>query len=198
MEGARSTPTTCASSAKGVFDASASSRSISSSCTESILTSTPMSSSVSSRTLRDEGKVREVGLSEVSVAQIEAAREIVPIVSVQNLYNIAQRDADEVVELLRTAPHRIHSVVSRWAAASCPPTGGPLAEIASANWRDGVADLVWRGSFAARRSCCPFPGRHRSRISKRTARAADIDLTDAEYQELTEARKAIRRWAMSG
>ncbi len=48
--------------------------------------------------LRDEGKVREVGLSEVSVEQIEAARRVVPMVSVQNLYNIAQRDADNVVD----------------------------------------------------------------------------------------------------
>jgi len=50
------------------------------------------------KALRDEGKVREVGLSEVSVAQIEAALEIVPIASVQNNYNIAHRAADDVVD----------------------------------------------------------------------------------------------------
>src|ERR1700686_546287 len=39
--------------------------------------------------LRDEGKVRPGGLPEVPAAEIEAARQVVPIVSVQNLYNLA-------------------------------------------------------------------------------------------------------------
>jgi pyridoxine 4-dehydrogenase len=41
--------------------------------------------------LRDEGKIRSAGLSEVSVAEIEAARRIVPIVTVQNRYNVVDR-----------------------------------------------------------------------------------------------------------
>lgn len=49
------------------------------------------------RELRDEGLVREVGLSEVSVEQIELARSIVPIVSVQNLYNVADRSSEDVL-----------------------------------------------------------------------------------------------------
>ncbi len=48
--------------------------------------------------LRDEGKVRHVGLSEVTVAQIEAARAVVPIVSVQNLYNLANRRSEAVLD----------------------------------------------------------------------------------------------------
>ncbi|HEY5025982.1 MAG TPA: aldo/keto reductase [Acidimicrobiales bacterium] len=48
--------------------------------------------------LRDEGKVHHVGLSEVTVAQIEAARAVVPIVSVQNLYNLANRRSEDVLE----------------------------------------------------------------------------------------------------
>jgi pyridoxine 4-dehydrogenase len=49
------------------------------------------------RTLRDEGKVRLVGLSEVSVDEIARARAVVPIASVQNKYNVADRDGDPVV-----------------------------------------------------------------------------------------------------
>lgn len=52
--------------------------------------------------LRDEGKVRHIGLSEVTVAQIEAAREVVPVVSVQNLYNLANRRSEQVVEHCET------------------------------------------------------------------------------------------------
>lgn len=48
--------------------------------------------------LRDEGKVRLVGLSEVAVEEIERAREVVPIASVQNQYNVANRTSDPVVD----------------------------------------------------------------------------------------------------
>lgn len=50
------------------------------------------------RQLRDEGKVRHVGLSEVSVAQVEQARAIVDVVSVQNLYNLTDRRYDDVID----------------------------------------------------------------------------------------------------
>ena len=61
--------------------------------------------------LRDEGKVRHVGLSEVTVAEIEAARRVVPIVSVQNLYNLADRRSEEVLEHCEERGHRLHPVV---------------------------------------------------------------------------------------
>ena len=47
--------------------------------------------------LQREGKIRHVGLSEVGVAAIERARRVVPIVSVQNKYNVADRAYDDVV-----------------------------------------------------------------------------------------------------
>lgn len=48
--------------------------------------------------LRDEGKVRHVGLSNVSVKQLEQARKIVPVVSVQNRYNLGDRKHEAVLE----------------------------------------------------------------------------------------------------
>jgi len=48
--------------------------------------------------LRDEGKIRHIGLSEVGVDQIERARTVVEIATVQNLYNLAQRKHDDVVD----------------------------------------------------------------------------------------------------
>lgn len=50
------------------------------------------------RELQDEGVVRHVGLSQVTVEQIEAARLITPIVSVQNRYNMSERQDDAVVD----------------------------------------------------------------------------------------------------
>jgi pyridoxine 4-dehydrogenase len=49
------------------------------------------------RELRDEGKVRFVGVSEVSPGELKKARELVDIATVQNRYNVAQRGADEVL-----------------------------------------------------------------------------------------------------
>ncbi|MET7638136.1 aldo/keto reductase [Streptomyces sp. NPDC005438] len=48
--------------------------------------------------LRDEGKVRHLGLSEVTVAEIEEARRHIEVVSVQNRYNLVDRDHDPVVD----------------------------------------------------------------------------------------------------
>ncbi len=48
--------------------------------------------------LQQEGKIRHIGLSEVNAQEIEHARTIVPIVSVQNRYNLAERRADAVLD----------------------------------------------------------------------------------------------------
>ena len=48
--------------------------------------------------LREEGKIRHVGVSNVSAEQLELARSTVPVVCVQNSYNVADRDADDVLE----------------------------------------------------------------------------------------------------
>ncbi|WP_029431413.1 aldo/keto reductase [Blastococcus sp. URHD0036] len=48
--------------------------------------------------LQEEGKVRHIGVSEVSVEELRAAREIVEIVSVQNLYNLTNRQSQDVLD----------------------------------------------------------------------------------------------------
>jgi pyridoxine 4-dehydrogenase len=50
------------------------------------------------RDLQKEGKVRHVGLSEVNVSELEAARRIVPIATVQNQYNLAYRNSEDVLD----------------------------------------------------------------------------------------------------
>ena len=48
--------------------------------------------------LQDQGKVRHIGVSEVSVDELKAAREIVDVVSVQNLYNLTNRQSQDVLD----------------------------------------------------------------------------------------------------
>jgi aryl-alcohol dehydrogenase-like predicted oxidoreductase len=73
--------------------------------------------------LQREGKIRHIDLSEVTVEQIEEARKIADIVSVRNLYNLANRGAEDVLE---------YASGRTWASSRgsrSPP----------ANWRDRVA-----------------------------------------------------------
>src|SRR6516165_891444 len=49
--------------------------------------------------LRSEGKIRHIGLSNVSVDQLQRARKLVPIVSVQNRYNLGDRASDDVLKV---------------------------------------------------------------------------------------------------
>lgn len=50
------------------------------------------------KAMQQEGKIRHIGLSEISVAELEHAQTIVPIVSVQNLYNLTNRSSEAVLD----------------------------------------------------------------------------------------------------
>ena len=63
--------------------------------------------------LQKAGKIRHIGLSEVSLAEIKRAKKTVAIVSVQNRYNLADRSADAIVRLLREGEPRFHPLVPR-------------------------------------------------------------------------------------
>src|SRR3712207_1361602 len=64
--------------------------------------------------LQDEGKVRHIGVSEVSVEELRAAREIVDVVSVQNLYNLTDRKSQDVLDY-RSEERRVGKECrSRW------------------------------------------------------------------------------------
>ncbi|MCU1364357.1 MAG: oxidoreductase [Acidimicrobiaceae bacterium] len=148
------------------------------------------------RELRDEGKVREVGLSQVSVAQIEAANRIVPLVSVQNLYNIAQRDSDDVVDFCEQ--NAIGFIPwNPLGSGKLSTAGGPIEEMASSlHATVPQISLAW----LLRRSpiMVPIPGTSSVEHLEENCAASGISLSDAAYDELTASRKAIRRWAMSG
>jgi pyridoxine 4-dehydrogenase len=146
--------------------------------------------------LRDAGKVAEVGLSEVSVDQIEAALKIVPVVSVQNLYNMAQRTADDIIELCE---ERQIGFIPWFPLASgkLSRPGGPLDRIASELGATvSQISLAW----LLRRSpvMLPIPGTSSVEHLEETCDSVGLALSDAQYEELTEARKPLRRWALQG
>jgi aryl-alcohol dehydrogenase-like predicted oxidoreductase len=148
------------------------------------------------KALRDEGKVREVGLSQVSVDQIEAARRVVPVVSVQNLYNIAQRDGDEVVDYCE----KNQIAFIPWfplGNGKFSSAGGPIEDVASEN--DATVPQICL-AWLLRRSpvMIPIPGTTSLQHLEENCAVTGITLSDTAYERLTDSRKAIRRWAMSG
>jgi aryl-alcohol dehydrogenase-like predicted oxidoreductase len=145
--------------------------------------------------LRDEGKVAEVGLSEVSVAQIEAARRIVPIVSVQNQYNIAQRSSEDVLEYC--AQHQIGFIPwSPLGDGQLSRSGGPIDQVAR---ELGVTVSQVSLAWLLRRSpvMLPIPGTSSVAHLEENCAAASISLTDPQYEHLTDERKKLRRWVLT-
>nr|WP_189938779.1 aldo/keto reductase [Streptomyces sulfonofaciens] len=81
------------------------------------------------RKLQDEGKIRHIGLSEVTVAQVRAAAQIADIATVQNMYNIADRSAEELLD--HATAHGIGFIP--WfplATGSLAAPNGPLTALA--------------------------------------------------------------------
>jgi aryl-alcohol dehydrogenase-like predicted oxidoreductase len=133
--------------------------------------------------LQEEGKIRHIGLSEVSVDEIEQARRIVDIVTVQNLYNLTNRNHEAVVD--HCAQHGIGFIP--WfplAVGKLADTGGPLADIArSHDASPGQLALAW----LLRRSpvMLPIPGTGSVAHLEENCAAAAVELTDEEYDALS-------------
>ncbi len=129
-----------------------------------------------------EGKIRHIGLSATTVEQIEAARRHFPVASVQNRYNLGDREWESVVD------HCDREGIGfiPWyplAVGKLAEDGGPLAEIAA---RHGRARRRSRspGCCGARRSCFPSPARPRRSTWWKNVAGAGIDLSDEEYASL--------------
>ncbi len=135
--------------------------------------------------LQDEGKIRHIGLSEVSVDQLREAQEIAEIVSVQNLYKLAKRDAEPLLEVAEQ--DGIGFIP--WfplATGKLAKPGGKLDELAKQH--DATPSqlaLAW----LLKRSpvMLPIPGTSSVAHLEDNMRAAELELTDAEVQELEQA-----------
>ena len=135
--------------------------------------------------LLQEGKVRHVGLSEVSVEEIEAARTQVPVVSVQNLYNVGNRQSEAVLEYCE----REGIGFIPWFplnTGNLARPGGPLDEIARRhNATPAQIALAW----LLRRSpvMLPIPGTKSVEHLEANCAAAELELSDDQMAELTAA-----------
>jgi pyridoxine 4-dehydrogenase len=132
--------------------------------------------------LQDEGKIRHIGLSEVSIEQIEAASKVATIATVQNLYNLANRAAEDVVDYCEQ--HGIGFIP--WfplATGELSRPGGPLDSLAAAK---GATPAQLALAWLLRRSpvMLPIPGTSQVAHLEENMAGAEITLTDEEYQAL--------------
>ena len=129
-----------------------------------------------------EGKVRHVGLSEVSVEQIERARRFFPVVSVQNKYNLIDREWENVLEYCE----RENIGFIPWfplQTGKLAGSGGKLSEIAK---RHHAAPSQIALAWLLKRSpvMLPIPGTSKVKHLDENMAAVTIELSDEEFRTL--------------
>ena len=131
--------------------------------------------------LRDEGKIRLVGLSNVTQEHIERARQIVPIVSVQNRYSFADREWDYVVDYFQ------HNEIAfiPWSPLGAGKVAGEvLDQIARAH---GASRTQIALAWLLQRSpiMLPIPGTSSVEHLEQNVAAASLRLTEEEFRRLS-------------
>ena len=139
--------------------------------------------------LQQEGKIRHIGLSNVDARQLAQARQLVTVVSVQNRYNLADRHSEGVLE----ACEREGIAFLPWfplGLGDLTRGGGRLADVASAR---GATQAQVALAWLLRRSpvMLPIPGTSSLEHLEEDVAAAALELSDAEFAELSRAAGAV-------
>lgn len=128
------------------------------------------------------GKIRHVGLSEVTVEQIERAEKVLPIVSVQNLYNLGNRQWESVLEYTTA---RGIAFIPWYPLASGPQTlTDRIGRIANAH-KATIAQIALAWLLKRAENILLIPGTSSLQHLKENMAAADIELTEEEFEELS-------------
>jgi aryl-alcohol dehydrogenase-like predicted oxidoreductase len=139
--------------------------------------------------MRADGYIRHVGLSEVSVADIEEAQRYFPVATVQNQYNLVDRKSEAVLDYCEQ--HNIGFIP--WfplAAGDLAKPGSALSTIAQ---RLGATPSQVALAWTLKRSpvMLPIPGTSRADHLEENVAAANLVLSDADFAELDRQAKAL-------
>jgi len=145
--------------------------------------------------MREEGKIRHVGLSNVTIDQLARAQKIVPIVTVQNHYNLADRvsenmTAAESEEMIDFCARQGIGFIpwSPLAAGELARQGGPLDQIARRhNAKPSQIELAWLLQRSS--SMLPIPGTSSVKHLEEDVMGAMIKLTQEEFDVLDRSSK---------
>ncbi|MFI5708567.1 aldo/keto reductase [Kribbella sp. NPDC051620] len=135
--------------------------------------------------LQSEGKIRHIGLSQVSVDELEEAAKTATIVSVQNLYNLSQRDDEPVLEYAE----KNNLAFIPWfplATGELAKSGGPLDAIAKQH-QASPSQLALAWLLKRSPVVLPIPGTSSVAHLEDNVAAAKLELTDEEFAKLTAA-----------
>jgi pyridoxine 4-dehydrogenase len=137
------------------------------------------------RELRSQGKIRSIGLSEVSLEQLEHARTVVDVVSVQNLYNVTNRRSEPVLD--RCGELGIGFIP--WYPLAIGKLADPGGTLADASRRAGATPSQVALAWLLHRSpvMLPIPGTSRVAHLEENLGAATVSLTDEDMRALDEA-----------
>jgi pyridoxine 4-dehydrogenase len=140
--------------------------------------------------LQREGKIRHIGLSEVNVDQIEAVRRIATIVSVQNRYNLIDRNSEAVLDYCTR--ERLGFIP--WfplAVGGLAKPGGPLARIAEqVHATPSQVAIAWLLEKSP--VMLPIPGTSSVEHLEENTEGGSIELDDAMMQELDTTQLTLR------
>jgi pyridoxine 4-dehydrogenase len=135
--------------------------------------------------LQDEGKIRHIGISNVSVEQLRQARELVEVVTVQNRYNLSDRSSEDVLEACEEAGIGFIP----WfplATGSLAEPGGALDEVAHAHdATPGQVALAWL--LARSKVMLPIPGTSSIEHLEENMAAEELTLSDEERAAIARA-----------
>ena len=132
--------------------------------------------------LQKEGKIRHIGLSEVTVAQIRAVGRMTSVVSVQNRYNLADRDSEDVLD--HCTRNNIGFIP--WFPLATGDLANPKGPQVRVSKRLGAQPAQVALAWLLRKSpvMLPIPGTSSVRHLEENARAALLDLDDRTMAEL--------------
>jgi pyridoxine 4-dehydrogenase len=132
--------------------------------------------------LQAQGKIKHIGLSEASVNQIQHARTIVPIVSVQNRYSITDRGSEDVLQYCE----KEKMVFIPWfplAAGRVSSSDSPISRIA-ARWKVTPSQLALAWLLARSPVMLPIPGTSKVKHLEENVAAAELKIDANTMQEL--------------
>ena len=132
------------------------------------------------------GKIRYVGLSEVSVEEIKQVQQILPIVSVQNLYNLAERKWEDVLDY--TAENDLAFIPWFPLASGPQKMSDKLDKIAKAH-NATVAQVALAWILKRSDNILLIPGTKSIEHLQENLDAVNVELTDEEYNELLNSGK---------
>jgi len=134
--------------------------------------------------LRAEGKIGEVGLSEISVAELEAARRIVPIATVQNRYNLIDRGSEDLLDHCERAGIGFLPWFPIASGDLAAPGGRLDAVVRSTGATPAQVALAWLLARSA--VMLPIPGTASVDHLEENCRAAEVELSTAQVAELSQ------------